>query len=175
MSTVSVRAARIADVKAIHALLLYWAGEGKLLPRSLSQLYANLRDFIVITEKNEQNQERLVGCCALALFWEDLAEVRSLAVAPDCCRKGYGRRLIDVIVAEARTLGLRKLFSLTYQTEFFAAMGFSQVSKDILPQKIWSECVNCPRFPDCDEVAVMRELELEEPETEEKACPAKGE
>ena len=158
-----MRKAQISDVKSIHALLMEWSLKEMLLPRSLSQLYTHLREFFVLCAVREKEggvqEERIVGCCALTIFWEDLAEIRSLAVAEDQCRKGYGRMLMDAVTAEAMELGLKRLFALTYQVEFFARMGFSQVSKDVLPQKIWADCINCPRFPDCNEVAVLREIE----------------
>ena len=156
---VVVRKARIADVKPIHYLLMEWASKEMLLPRSLSQLYTHVREFFVIESQNKHTGEkRIIGCCALSIIWEDLAEIRSLAVMEDCCGRGYGRLLMDEAEKEARELGLKRLFALTYQVAFFEHMGFAKVSKDTLPQKVWSDCINCPRFPDCDEVAVARTL-----------------
>lgn len=153
-----VRKARLADVKAMHHLLMAWAEKHMLLARPLTQLYTHLRDFFVICEVDEQGVETMRGCCALSIFWEDLAEIRSLAVDEAACGRGYGRILMDAAVAEARELGLSRLFALTYQEAFFAKMGFSVVGKDSLPQKVWTDCINCPKFPDCDEIAVQRLL-----------------
>lgn len=155
-----IRKARIADVKPVHSLLMEWAAKEMLLPRSLSQLYTHVREFFVIESYRQQSTEEktIIGCCALSIIWEDLAEIRSLAVREDCCGRGYGRLLMDAAEKEARELGLKRLFALTYQVAFFEHMGFARVSKDTLPQKVWSDCINCPRFPDCDEVAVARML-----------------
>lgn len=153
-----IRKASLGDVKKIHRLLMDWADRRMLLPRPLTQLYTHLRDFFVICSINDQGEETLLGCCALTIFWEDLAEIRSLAVNPETCGLGLGRLLMDAAVAEARELGLARLFALTYQEAFFVKMGFSVVSKDSLPQKVWTDCINCPQFPNCDEIAVQRLL-----------------
>ena len=159
-SSVVIRKARIADVKPIHGLLMEWASKEMLLPRSLSQLYTHVREFFVIESREQQTavEKKIIGCCALSIIWEDLAEIRSLAVMEAYCGHGYGRLLMDAAEKEAREMGLKRLFDLTYQVAFFEHMGFAQVSKDTLPQKVWSDCINCPRFPDCDEVAVARIL-----------------
>lgn len=156
--TLLVRKARLADVKAIHHLLMEWAGRHMLLARPLTQIYTHLRDFFVICTVDEQGVETVQGCCALVIFWEDLAEIRSLAVSPEACGRGYGRMLMDAALEEARELGLTRLFALTYQEAFFNKMGFFMVGKDALPQKVWTDCINCPKFPDCDEIAVQRLL-----------------
>lgn len=153
-----IRKARLDDVKDIHHLLMGWADRHMLLARPLTQLYTHLRDFFVICSVNEQGEETLLGCCALAIFWDDLAEIRSLAVKPETCGQGLGRLLMEAAVEEARELGLSRLFALTYQEAFFVKMGFSVVSKDALPQKVWTDCINCPKFPNCDEIAVQRLL-----------------
>ena len=151
--TCLIRKARLLDVKPIHQLLMGCAAEGLLLPRSLTQLYQHLRDFFVIEEDG-----LVVGCGALSIIWEGLGEVRSLAVVKECRNKGYGRLLVEACANEARELGVTRLFALTYQVAFFERLGFAQVSKDVLPQKVWTDCVNCPKFPDCDEVAVLMPL-----------------
>ena len=160
--SVVMRKARISDVREIHALLMAWAAREMLLPRSLSQLYTHLRDFVVLCTVRQtpdgELEEKVAGCCALTIFWEDLAEIRSLAVEGNECGKGYGRMLIEAAAAEAKELGISRLFALTYQVKFFSRMGFSTVAKESLPQKVWSDCINCPRFPDCNEVAVLREI-----------------
>ncbi|WP_066638896.1 N-acetyltransferase [Desulfolucanica intricata] len=148
-----LRKAKISDVEAIHSLVNFYAGQRLMLGRPRSMIYENLREFTVA----EQNGE-IVGVGALHITWEDLAEVRALAVATPYTRQGIGRELVNVFLDEARELGIPKVFSLTYQPGFFAKCGFKEISKDLLPQKVWKECVNCPEFPNCDEQAVLIEL-----------------
>jgi len=150
----TVRKARMEDVKDIHALLLSTADEGMLLPRSLPQLYSHLRDFFVMLDAGNV----LIGCGALAIMWEGLAEIRSLLVAPASRSLGGGRLLVRACLDEARELGLKRVFALTYQVAFFERQGFSVVPKDVLPQKVWMDCIHCAKFPDCDETAVLLEL-----------------
>ncbi|NCC24657.1 MAG: N-acetyltransferase [Deltaproteobacteria bacterium] len=147
-----LRKARMGDIRQIHALLMEASAKGELLPRSFSQLYSHLRDFFVIVgvEGGE-----IGGCCALSITWEGLAEVRSLIVADRLRRQGWGRRLVEACLSEALTLGVFKVFTLTYQVDFFAGLGFEITDKNELPQKVWAECLNCPKFPDCDETAML--------------------
>lgn len=149
----SVRKARMGDIRTIHSLLLTSSADGLLLPRSLSELYGHLRDFYVV-----EDDGLAVGCGALSIIWENMAEVRSLAVAPEARRKGCGRLLVDACIAESRSLDIHRLFALTYQVPFFKALNFNVVEKDVLPQKVWMDCIHCPKFPDCDETAVLIEL-----------------
>ncbi len=149
-----VRKAKISDVKEIHSLLMPFAQEGKLLPRSLSELYARVRDFFVAEENGI-----IIGCASLKIIWEDLSEIASLAVRKDFQRKGIGRMLVEACIDEARKLGLPRVFVLTYEKDFFEKMGFSVVDKDIFPQKIWVDCLKCPKFPDCDEVAMLKMID----------------
>lgn len=144
-----IRRARIPDVRAIHQLLLFYAQDGQLLGRSLADIYDALRDFYVYEEDGV-----ILGVGALAICWEDLAEVRSLAVAEGQQGKGIGRQIVSACLEEARELGLKKVFALTYQPDFFKRMGFEHIEKSELPQKIWSVCINCVKFPDCDEFAL---------------------
>lgn len=153
-SSIILRKARIQDVKAIHALLMDCSRQGLLLPRSFSQLYSHLRDFFVL----HQDGGGLLGCCALSIAWEDLAEVRSLAVIPDLRGQGWGRRLVEACLSDAVTIGIYRVFTLTYQMNFFKHLGFEMVSKDHLPQKVWADCLHCPKFPDCDEIAMIYEM-----------------
>lgn len=149
-----IQRALVGDVKGIHSLLLAAAGSGQLLPRSLSDLYNHIRDFFVLHD----GDGNVIGCCALAVIWEDLAEIRSLFLREDLRGRGYGRILVDGCLDEARGLGIRRVFTLTYKTEFFSKMGFVEVGKEVLPQKIWADCIHCPKFPDCDEIAMQREI-----------------
>lgn len=148
-----IRHARIPDVKEIHQLLLIYANEGQLLGRSLADIYDALRDFYVYEEDGE-----IIGVCALSICWEDLAEVRSLAVKKGLSGRGIGRKLVETCLEEARELGLQKVFALTYQPEFFGKLGFTEIEKSELPHKIWTACLNCVKFPDCDELAFAIEL-----------------
>ena len=152
-----LRKARITDVKGVHKLLMNTnADDGLVLPRSYNQLYSHLRDFFVVVDDGDE--DTVLACCALSICWENLAEVRSLVVSREQRGQGLGRRLVEACVSDALTLGIYRVFALTNTTPFFARMGFTEVSKDSLPQKVWSDCLNCPRFPDCDEVAMLMEL-----------------
>ncbi len=155
MDRYMLRKATIADVKCIHKLLLDCATKRLLLQRSFNELYSHLRDFIVV---EDQDTKAVVGCCALTITWEALAEVRSLVVAESAQGQGLGRKLVEACVSDALTFGIYKVFSLTYQVAFFQKLGFVEVSKDVLPQKVWADCLKCPQFPECDEVAMMIEL-----------------
>lgn len=155
MSDSTIRKARMSDVREIHTLLLNCANEGLLLPRPLRQLYSHLRDFYVV---DPGNGEPLLGCCALAIIWEGAGEIRSLAVKAEARGKGFGKTLTEQCIEEARDLGLGRVFALTYQVGFFESLGFVEVTKEALPQKVWSDCINCPRFPDCDEHAMLLAL-----------------
>jgi amino-acid N-acetyltransferase len=151
---VLVKKAKIRDVKEIHSLILPFASEGRLLPRSLSELYARVRDFFVA-----EDDGRVIGCAALKIIWDDLSEIASLAVKSEYQRKGIGRQLVEACLEEAKSLGLPRTFVLTYETAFFERLGFKVVDKSIFPQKIWVDCLKCPKFPNCDEVAMVREME----------------
>jgi len=150
-----LRKARISDVKSIHAILMDCSKQELLLPRSYSELYSHLRDYFVIASDNDPG---IFGCCALSIVWESLAEVRSLAIVSDIRGKGWGRKLVESCLSEAITLGIYKVFTLTYQVAFFARLGFIEISKDVLPQKVWADCLRCPKFPDCDETAMLMEM-----------------
>ena len=151
--SLSVRKARMGDIRDIHGLLLTSSADGLLLPRSLSELYGHLRDFYIIEQENT-----IIGCGALSIIWENMAEVRSLSVHPKARRQGCGRLLVEACIQETRDLGIHRLFALTYQVPFFHTLGFATVEKDILPQKVWMDCIHCPKFPDCDETAVLIDL-----------------
>jgi len=150
---VTIRQARMEDVETIHALVSEFARRETMLPRSRAELYESLRDYAV-AEANGH----VVGCAALAIAWENLGEVRSLAVLEGFQRKGIGRRLVEACLAEARRLGITRVFALTNSPAFFEHMGFERVAKESLPHKIWADCIQCPKFPDCDEEALAIEL-----------------
>lgn len=151
-----IRKAVIEDVTSIHRLLNGYADRGLLLPRPLSELYDHLRDHFVV--EDDQTGSSLTGVSALGISWEDLAEIRSLAVSEDHRGKGLGSRLVETCLEEARVLGLKRVFVLSYVPDFFIKMGFKEVEKSVLPHKIWADCLRCPKFPDCDETALMIQL-----------------
>jgi amino-acid N-acetyltransferase len=148
-----IRKARIDDAKAIHKLLSEYAEAGKMLSRSLADIYQIIRSFYIYEDAGV-----VVGIACLQIWWADLAEVRSLAVSSTHAGKGCGRNLVEACLHEAQQLGITRVFALTYQKEFFARMGFEVIEKSELPQKIWGDCVQCPKFPDCDEIAMARDI-----------------
>lgn len=146
-----VRKARIQDVQTIRSLISLYSQRGDMLPKALSEIYEHLRDFFVFIDKDDH----VLGCCALRLFWEDLAEVQSLAVGETEKMKGIGSALVAACLEEARSLGITKIFTLTNKPVFFEKQQFQQVDRSELPHKIWAACVKCVKFPDCDEVALV--------------------
>ncbi len=148
-----IRKAQIGDVKEIQKLLLTFASRGDMLSRSLSEIYESLRDFFVYEESGA-----ILGAAALHIVWDDLAEVRSVAVAETVGRKGAGSLLVQACIAEARQIGLRRIFCLTYKPDFFGKHGFRLVDKSELPHKVWGDCIKCAKFPDCDENAMILDL-----------------
>ena len=148
-----IRKAKIGDIKRIQELINYFAGQDLMLPRSLNILYENLRDFFIYEDKN-----KIVGCSALHISWDDLAEIKSLAVARNYQDKGIGRKLAEACILEAKEIGAGRVFVLTYAPDFFKKLGFRQTAHNKLPHKIWAECINCPKFPDCRETALIRKL-----------------
>ncbi len=143
------RKARFSDVEQIHKLVNDYAAEGLMLARSRNVLYESLREFILA-----EDEGHIVGVGALHLIWDALAEVRTMAVAPAYKGKGVGRKIVETLLEEGRELGVTEIFALTYQPGFFAKLGFYEVQKEELPHKVWKECINCPKFPNCDETAV---------------------
>ena len=145
--------ASISDAAAIHDLVNGYARKGEMLPRTMAEVYENLRDFSVVRDGSE-----LVACGALHIMWEDLAEIRSLAVQEDRQGQGLGALLVRAHLQEARDLGLSTAFALTYQPAFFERLGFRQADVMTLPRKVWGECYRCPKFPTCNEIAVVIDL-----------------
>ena len=154
-----IRNARMGDIKKIHKLLQYFADKDLLLGRSLSSLYDQLKDFSVYVEQVEDDpdQEKLVGVCSFHICWDNLAEIRSLAVIDEFHGKGVGRQLVSKALAEADSYGITRVFTLTYQPDFFRKLGFKDIDKAELPHKVWSDCINCSKFPDCNEEALIWE------------------
>ena len=149
--TVQIRPARVTDARAIKRLMDPFVEKEDLLPRSLAEIYTRVRDFRVA----DAGENGIVGCVALQVVWEDLAEVRSLAVHPDHQSGGTGRRLVVAALQEARRLGLPRIFALSSVPAFFKKLGFVEVPMDSLPQKVFFDCVDCPKVNDCDEVALI--------------------
>jgi amino-acid N-acetyltransferase len=146
-----IEKARMSDIPKMHQLINYFAERGEMLPRALSEMYENIRDFFVA--RNDKGET--VGCVALHVNWSDLAEVKSLAVSRNAQGKGVGTELVRACVDEARELGINTVFCLTYKPDFFEKVGFRREDKAKLPRKVWTECYRCPKFPDCDEVALV--------------------
>ena len=150
----AIEKAGISDATQMHKLINYFADKGEMLPRPLSEIYENIRDYFVI-----RKGKRVVACAALHIDWSDLAEIKSVAVAEDSQRQGVGDRLIEACLDEAKELGIPTVYCLTYKPGFFERFGFSQLDKMELPQKVWKECYRCPKFPNCDEIALIYHLE----------------
>lgn len=150
-----IEKAKMPDIPQIHQLINYYADKGEMLARPLSELYENIRDFFVVREG-----ERVVGCAALHVCWADLAEIKSVAVVEDSRGEGVGSSLVKACLKEAIALGIPTVFCLTYRPQFFEQHSFTQVDKMELPRKVWGECYRCPKFPDCDEIALVCRVEV---------------
>jgi amino-acid N-acetyltransferase len=149
-----IEKARISDVVQMHELINYFADKGEMLARPLSEIYENIRDYFVVRQG-----ERVIACAALRVMWSDLAEIKSVAVAEGSQGEGLGDRLVTACLDEAKKLGMPTVFCLTYKPAFFERHGFSRLDKMELPHKVWGECYRCPKFPNCDEVALICHLE----------------
>ena len=148
-----LRGAHINDAEQMNKLVNHFAQKDLMLARPLGELYENIRDYYVYVENGS-----IVGCAALHIFWKDLAEIKSIAVEEDYQKRGIGKQLIQKCLEEGKVLGINRLFVLTYIPEFFERMGFKRIDKDLLPHKIWTECVKCYKFPDCGEVSLVIEI-----------------
>jgi amino-acid N-acetyltransferase len=149
-----LKKAVMKDAKVIHALVNQFARKDEMLPRSLNEIFENIRDFFICLDDG-----KIVGVAALHILWEDLAEIRSVAVANNYQGKGLGKKLVKRCLREAQALGVEKVFALTYHPGFFKELGFHDVDKNSLPQKIWGECLKCHKFPECNEIAVIKTLD----------------
>ncbi len=154
MLSISVDKAKIRDVPQIHRLINNFADKGEMLARTLGEIYDNIRDFFVV-----RHGERVIGCAAVHVSWADLVEIKSVAVVEDSQQRGVGTQLVAACIKEAREIGIPNVYCLTYRAGFFKRFGFSQVDKMELPRKIWTECYLCPKFPDCDEIALIYHME----------------
>jgi amino-acid N-acetyltransferase len=149
-----LRQARVADVPAIHQMISRFADKGRMLPRPRARIYETLRDFLV-----EEDADAVVGTGALRILWADLGEICSLAVEESHQGAGVGRRIVENLISQAILLGLKRVLVLTYIPAFFHKFGFHEVEKSELPHKVWMGCVNCPKFPDCGELALVKDIE----------------
>lgn len=147
------RKAIMNDVEELHSLINHYAQQGLMLPRPRSLFYEALREFTVVEENG-----KFLGTGGLHIIWEDLAEIRALALVDEAQGRGIGAKLVEVLADEARELGISRVFALTYQKGFFEKCGFMLVEKEDLSQKVWKDCINCPKFPNCDENAMIREV-----------------
>lgn len=151
---VFIRKMKMKDIKEVHQIINYFADEGEMLPRSLKFLYEGMRDYFVVKKNGE-----IVGCSALHFIWEDLAEIKSVAVKEKHQNQGIGSALVKACLKEAVDLGLTRVFLLTNKPKYFQKFGFKTISKRNLPKRIWGECVDCSKFPDfCDEIAMIKTL-----------------
>jgi amino-acid N-acetyltransferase len=153
----NIRPARVGDVPAIYELIRTFADRKLMIRRSLGELYESIREFIVAID----DDGKVIGCVALHVFWEDLAELKCLAVSESVHGRGVGRILVDACWAAARELEINSVFALTYVAEFFEKLGYHRIEKADLPHKIWNECVRCPLFPNCQEIALIRSFHPE--------------
>ena len=145
-----VEKAKIPDVAQMHKLINDFAQSGEMLARPLSELYEDIRDYFVI-----KDGDKVLACGALHVSWEDLAEIRSVAVSPDAQGKGLGALLVEACLEEAKELGINTIFCFTYQPDFFKRHRFVDIDKMELPRKVWTDCFRCPKFPNCDEMALI--------------------
>lgn len=151
---VNYRRATFRDVESIHGIVNHYAEQGLMLARSRNTIYENLRDFVLAEDNGS-----VVGVGALHLVWDELAEIRAMAIAPEYTGKGIGMAIVEKLTEDARELGVKTLFTLTYQPGFFSKAGFAEVPKERLSQKVWKDCINCSKFPNCDEIAMIQLLD----------------
>ena len=152
----TVQKARLSDVNEMYRIVNYYAERQQMLPKTQLQLYENLRDYSIAVGPSASSQ--VLGCGALHIYWEDLAEIRALAVAPEMTHKGVGTALVEQLLDEARELEIEQVFLFTYEPRFFARFGFIQVEHRTMPLKVYNECFHCPKFNKCDELAMVLHL-----------------
>ncbi|OEG69142.1 acetyltransferase [Candidatus Endomicrobiellum trichonymphae] len=146
----NIRPARVMDVKEIHKLVEYHANNKEMLHRSLSAIYENIQEFVVL-----ENEDKIVGCGALYVSWENLAEIKALAVSDQYKGQGFGRKIVEILQENAKNLGVSRVFALSFKPKFFIKLGYEIIPKETLPHKIWSECINCHLFSECGEVPLL--------------------
>jgi len=149
-----IRPAKVQDVKQIHKIVEFYADNKEMLHRSLNSIYENIQEYVVA-----EHNKKVIACGALHVTWDDLAEVKALAVEKKYARKGIGRKIVTTLEKNAVELGIFTTFALSFKPEFFKKLGYEIISKEVLPQKIWSECINCHLFPDCGEIPLIKDLD----------------
>lgn len=152
LADIRVEKARVNDAASMHQMISHFADRGEMLPRALSEIYEDIRDYFVV-----RGAGQVVACAALHVTWIDLAEIRSLAVDEKEQKQRIGSLLVEACLEEAKELGIPRVFCLVRKPAFFEKHGFQLVDKMELPQKVWAECYRCPKFPNCDEVALVRQ------------------
>ncbi len=152
-ANIKIDGARVSDAASMHQMISHFADKGEMLPRALSEIYEDIRDYFVVRQRDE-----VIACAALHVTWVDLAEIKSLAVYEKEQNQKIGSLLVQACLEEARKLGIPRVFCLVRKPAFFEKQGFQLIDKMELPQKVWAECYRCPKFPDCDEVALIRRL-----------------
>jgi amino-acid N-acetyltransferase len=150
---IKVDKAKVSDATAMHQMISHFADKGEMLPRALSEIYEDIRDYFVVRKGSQ-----VIGCAALHVTWVDLAEIRSLAVNEKDQNQSIGSLLTQACLEEAKELGIPRVFCLVRKPAFFERHSFQLIDKTELPQKVWAECYRCPKFPNCDEVALIRHL-----------------
>lgn len=146
-----IRPAKVTDVKEIHKLVEYYANNKEMLHRSLNSIYENIQEYVIVEDK----EGAIAACGALHVSWEDLAEIKALAVAEKYKKQGLGKKIVHQLQKNAEELGVSKVFALSFKPDFFIKLGYKVIPKETLPHKIWSECINCHLFPDCGEVPLL--------------------
>jgi amino-acid N-acetyltransferase len=150
---IKIDRARVSDAASMHQMISHFADKGEMLPRALSEIYEDIRDYFVVRQRDQ-----VIACAALHVTWVDLAEIKSLAVYEKEQNQNIGSLLVQACLEEAKELGIPRVFCLVRKPIFFEKHGFQLIDKMELPQKVWAECYRCPKFPDCDEVALIRRL-----------------
>lgn len=147
------RKAKMTDIESMASLINSYADKGLMLHRTIPSMYQRIREYTVV-----EQDDTLVAVGGLHVMWKDLAEICSLAVHPHNINNGLGMALVEKLIEECRDLGIERVFTLTYKPGFFERCGFTRIDKEELPQKVWTECINCPKFPNCDEIALIKFL-----------------
>ena len=150
-----IEKAKIGDATRMQQLINHYASQGEMMARPLSEIYENIRDYFVVRQNGQ-----VVACVAIHIMWSDLAEIKSLAVTEDNQSQGIGDQLVRACLGEAKRIGIPTVFCLTHKSAFFERVGFSRVDKMELPQKVWTECYHCPKFPGCDAIALIYHPEV---------------
>lgn len=166
-SRIVIQKAQIRDVEEILQLINGYASSNLMLPRGPQYLYENIRDFAIASDENvpvytltdtKEVLNLIVACGSLHVLWEDIAEVRALAIHPDYQHLGLGSNIVEYMKKEARQIGIHRLFTFTMTEDFFKTLGFHKINRKELPPKVWGECSRCPKYFQCDEVGMVLDL-----------------